>query len=50
MLTRFEAIRTSMDGMVDEVLDNIIAELGNRGTFGGFGEEMRQLLICRNVE
>ena len=45
-----DSIGTSRDGMVDEVLDNINAELSNRGTFGGFGVERRQLLICRNVE
>ena len=45
-----DSIGTSRDGMVDEVLDNINAELSNRGTFGGFGVERRQLLICRNVD
>ena len=38
ILTMLEAIRTSQDGMEDEVLGNIIAELRKRGTFGGFSE------------
>ena len=36
ILTMLEAIRTYQDGMKDEVLGNIIAELRKRGTFGGF--------------
>ena len=40
-----EAIRTSQDGMADEVSRNIVAELRRRGTFGGFSEERMQSLI-----
>ena len=40
-----EAIRTSQEGIADEVLGNIVAELRNRGTFGGFNEERIQLLL-----
>ena len=39
ILTMLEAIRTSQDGMSDEVSGNIIAELRKRGTFGGFSED-----------
>ena len=45
-----EAIRTSRDSMVDQLLGHIITYLRRRGTFGGSGKEMRQLLFCRNVE
>ena len=38
ILTILEAIRKSQDGMADEVLENIVAELSNRGTFGRFSE------------
>ena len=38
MLTMLEAIRTSKDGMEDEVSVNIIEELRRRGTFGGFSK------------
>ena len=45
ILTTLEAIRTSQDGMADEVSGNIIAELSKRGTFGGFSEERMQLVL-----
>ena len=47
-----EAIRISQDGMVDEALGNIIAELRNRGTFGDFSKEMMHSLLegmCNNM-
>ena len=50
VLTMLEAIRTSRDSMVDQLLGHIITYLRRRGTFGGSGKEMRQLLFCRNVE
>ena len=34
-----EAIRTSQDGMADEVSGNIVAQLMKRRNFGGFSEE-----------
>ena len=40
-----EEIRISQDGMAVEVLGNIVAELGKRGTFGGFGEEKMESLL-----
>ena len=45
ILTMLEAIRTSQEGMADEVSGNIVAELRNRGTFGGFSEERVHLLL-----
>ena len=41
----FDAIRKSQDGMADEVLENIVAELSNRGTFGRFSEEKMQSVL-----
>ena len=35
----------SQDGMVDEVSSNIVAEMKNRGIFGGFSEERMQYLL-----
>ena len=43
--TMMEAIRTSQDGMADEVSRNIVAELRRRGTFGGFSEERMQSVL-----
>ena len=40
-----EAIRTSHDGMADEVSGNIVAELRKRGIFGGFIEEKMQSVL-----
>ena len=40
-----EAIRTSQDGMADEVSGNIVAELRKRGTFGSFCEERIQSVL-----
>ena len=40
-----EAISTSQDSMADEVSGNIVAQLKNRGTFGGFSEERTQLVL-----
>ena len=40
-----EVIRIIWEGMVDELLGNIIAELRKRGTFGRFSEERMQLLL-----
>ena len=39
-----EAIKIYQDGMADEVLENIVAELKKRGNFGIFNEESMQLL------
>ena len=53
ILTMLEAIRTYQDGMSDEVLGNIVAELKNRGTFGSFSEERMHLVLvgmCNKVE
>ena len=41
----FEAIRTSQDGISDEVSGNIVAEFRKRGTFGGFSEERIQSVL-----
>ena len=40
-----EAIRTSQDGIEDEVSGNIVEDLRKRGTFGGFSDERMQLLL-----
>ena len=40
-----EAIRTSQDGMADEVSGNIIAELRKKETFGSFSEYRMQYLL-----
>ena len=40
-----EAIRKYQDGIVDEILGNIVAELRKRGTFGDFSEERMQSLL-----
>ena len=40
-----EAIRIIQDGILDELLGNIIAELRKSRTFGGFIEESMQLLL-----
>ena len=45
ILTILEAIRTSQDGMSDEVSWNIVAELRKRGTLGGFSEERMQSVL-----
>ena len=45
ILTILEAIRTSQDGMVDEVSGNILSELRNRLKFCGFSDESMQLLL-----
>ena len=45
ILTMLETIRTSQDGMTDEVFWNIVVQLRKRGTFGGFSEERMQLLL-----
>ena len=53
ILIMLETIRTSKDGIVDEVSRNIVSELSNRGIFCGFGEEMMQSLIegiCNKLE
>ena len=53
ILTMLEAIMESQDGTEDEVSGNIIAELRNIGTFGGFSEERMQLVLeglCNKVE
>ena len=42
IFTMLVAIRTSQDAMENEILGNIVAELRNRVTFGGFSEEMMQ--------
>ena len=42
ILTVLKAIRTSQDGILDEVLGGIISEFRNRGTFGRFSEERIQ--------
>ena len=39
ILTMLEAIRTSQDGMADEVSGNIVAQLSKRGNFCDFSEE-----------
>ena len=36
---------TYQDGMEDELLGNIFAELRKRGTFGGFSEQRIQLVL-----
>ena len=38
ILTMFESISTSQDGMADEVSGNVVAELRKRGTLGYFSE------------
>ena len=38
ILTKLEAIRTYQDGMGDDILRNIVADLTKIGTFGGFSE------------
>ena len=40
-----ESISKSQDVIADEVSGNIVAELRNRGTYGGFCEEMMQYLL-----
>ena len=45
ILTMLEAIRTSQEGIADELSGNTVAELMKRGTFGGFNEERIQLLL-----
>ena len=45
ILTMLEAIRTPQDGILDEVLGNIVAELKKRRTFGGFREERMKSLL-----
>ena len=45
ILTILEAIRTSQDGMEDEVSGNIFAELRKRGVFCGFIEERMHSLL-----
>ena len=40
-----EDIRTSKDGMEDEVSGNIIAESRKRGTFSGFSEKSMQFVL-----
>ena len=40
-----EDIRTSQEGMEDEVLVDIVEELSNRETFGDFCEERMQSLL-----
>ena len=40
-----EAIRTSQEGIADELSGNTVAELIKKGTFGGFNEERIQLLL-----
>ena len=40
-----EGIRTSQDGMADEVLGNIVEELRKRGTVGGFSEDIIQYFL-----
>ena len=45
ILTILEAIRTSQNGMADEVSGNIVSKLRKRGIFGDFSEEMMQLVL-----
>ena len=46
ILTMLEAISTYQDGMVDEVLRNIVSDFRKKGTFGGFsGESMQPSMI-----
>ena len=45
VLTMLEDIKTSQDGMADEVSGNIVAELRKRRKFGCFSEERTQLVL-----
>ena len=45
IFTMLEAIMTSQNSTADEVSGNIVVELRKRGIFGGFSEDIMQLVL-----